>query len=214
MKRLKGTMDLERWAPGLFVVIGLAMLVVAALDYLTSGVSGTFAILGTALIIFGGLLRSIEGVFKVGPQGIEATIKARTEIAAAVIEEKKDPDEAWALRAAMEWATDFHSTPARQGTARPKDITIARLRLDGRSTREIANLLNLSESSVDNAMQRIRHSGFASGRGMIIEPGEIEDLQRRLEAKRENIEEALGKMDRVLGDDDDDEPPAGAPAPR
>jgi hypothetical protein len=66
---------MERFAPFLFLVIGLAMLVVAAMDYLSGGVASTFVILGSGLIALGGLLRLIEGVIKLGPQGVEFTLR-------------------------------------------------------------------------------------------------------------------------------------------
>jgi hypothetical protein len=67
------------FAPAIFIVVGLAMITLAALDYLSAGVASTFAVLGTALIVLGGLLRLIEGVVKVGPQGFEATLRQEAE---------------------------------------------------------------------------------------------------------------------------------------
>jgi hypothetical protein len=181
-----------------------------ALDYLTSGVSGTFAVLGTALIIFGGLLRSIEGRFKVGPQGIEATIRARAEVAAAVITEKRDPEEAQTLVAAMDWATDISSAPHYIGSRR-RFGEIERLVLEGQSSTEIAAALGMPQVQVDMAMSRLRNEWFRKGLPPIIAPDDMQELERRIEQKVEDIDRAL----RGDADEDDDKPPTGPPvAPR
>ncbi len=64
---------MERVAPGLFFVIAIAMIAIAAADYLSGGVASKFAVLGTWLIALGGLLRRLEGVIKLGPQGFEGS---------------------------------------------------------------------------------------------------------------------------------------------
>ena len=45
----------ERYAPAVFAVVGLAMIVLAAVDYLGETVATTFAIIGAGLLVIGGL---------------------------------------------------------------------------------------------------------------------------------------------------------------
>jgi hypothetical protein len=67
----------DRAAPWVFLAVGLAMIVVGALDYLPSSVAVAFVIVGAGLIVLGGCLRLLEGTLKLGPQGVEATLRAQ-----------------------------------------------------------------------------------------------------------------------------------------
>jgi hypothetical protein len=72
---------LDRHAPWAFVGIGVAMIVVAAFDYLPTSVAVAFVVLGAALVAVGGLAARIEGTIKVGLQGFEMALRARQAIA-------------------------------------------------------------------------------------------------------------------------------------
>ena len=51
----------ERFAPWAFVGIGVAMIAVAAADYLATSVATAFVVLGAALVALGGLAARAEG---------------------------------------------------------------------------------------------------------------------------------------------------------
>jgi predicted NBD/HSP70 family sugar kinase len=69
--------DIERVTPLLFAAIGVAMIVVAAFDYLGTGIAVAFTVLGVGLVALGGCLRLLEGPFRLGPHGLEASLRQR-----------------------------------------------------------------------------------------------------------------------------------------
>jgi len=92
----------ERHAPAGFVVVGLAMLVVAAFDYLPAGVAIAFAVLGATLVVLGGILPSLEAAVDLGPRGLRAQLQARkAELIAAT--EEVAPERVEPLRALADY---------------------------------------------------------------------------------------------------------------
>jgi hypothetical protein len=67
---------LDRWAPLGFVVLGVAMIAIAAAAGLAASLAVTFAVLGAALVVAGGFAGRLEGPFKLGPGGIEGQLGA------------------------------------------------------------------------------------------------------------------------------------------
>jgi hypothetical protein len=77
----------ERHAPVGFVVVGTAMLVVAAVDYLPAAVGVAFVVLGAAVVVLGGILPSLEAAVELGPRGLRAQIQQRKAELLAATEE-------------------------------------------------------------------------------------------------------------------------------
>jgi hypothetical protein len=67
----------ERHAPAGFVIVGMAMLVVAAFDYLPAAVGVALVVLGAALVVLGGILPSLEAAVELGPGGLRAQLHER-----------------------------------------------------------------------------------------------------------------------------------------
>lgn len=76
---------LDRVAPWLFMAVGIGMVVMAAVGVLSDAVAVAFAVLGTGLLLFGGLSRLLEGPFEIGPQRVKGQLAARQR-AEAVLE--------------------------------------------------------------------------------------------------------------------------------
>lgn len=77
----------ERVAAPTLLLLGLAMIVLAAIGYLASSVGVAFAVLGAALAVLGACLHLLEGNVKLGPQGFEATFRQRAQVAIEVMQE-------------------------------------------------------------------------------------------------------------------------------
>jgi hypothetical protein len=93
----------ERLAPWTFVVIGVAMMAVAAADYLATSVATAFVVLGAGLVALGGLAARAEGTLKLGVQGVEMFLRARDALVEVKQEvEERDPEEAERLAGKVE----------------------------------------------------------------------------------------------------------------
>jgi hypothetical protein len=76
-RRIDGETFIEHNAPWAFVVIGVAMIVIAAFDYLAGGPAIAFAVLGAVLVVIGGTLPVLEGALEFGRGGLKSQIKQR-----------------------------------------------------------------------------------------------------------------------------------------
>jgi hypothetical protein len=68
---------IEHNAPWGFVLIGVAMIAIAAVDYLPQALAITFAVLGVGLVVLGGVLPALEGSLELGPRGLKAQVHER-----------------------------------------------------------------------------------------------------------------------------------------
>jgi len=81
-----------------FVVLGVAMIVVAAVGYLDAGVGVAFVVLGTGLLALGGFAARLQGTIKLGMQGVEMALAAREAVVDAQrAVETSDPEVAGRL---------------------------------------------------------------------------------------------------------------------
>jgi hypothetical protein len=85
----KGTM----WS---FVVLGAAMIAAAATADLTDTLAVTFAVLGTGLVVLGGLAARLEGPFEIGTGGVKAVLRVQQAAREAqrVAEQEQRPEDA------------------------------------------------------------------------------------------------------------------------
>jgi hypothetical protein len=90
MRRMNRLDDaLESLAPLLFILIGVVMIVLAAVAGVSDTVAVAFAVLGTVLVVFGGFARVLEGPFEIGTQKFKGQLAAR---AAAVLDAAEDAE--------------------------------------------------------------------------------------------------------------------------
>ena len=68
------------------------MVGLAAVDYLAAAVAVAFAVVGAGLIVVGGCLWLLEGTLKLGPQGVEATLRAEREQAVLELVQETAPE--------------------------------------------------------------------------------------------------------------------------
>jgi hypothetical protein len=80
---------LESLAPLLFILIGVGMIILGAVAGVSDTVAVAFAVLGTVLVVFGGLARVLEGPFEIGTQKFKGQLAAR---AAAVLDAAEDAE--------------------------------------------------------------------------------------------------------------------------
>ncbi|MCW2983494.1 MAG: hypothetical protein JWR63_1064 [Conexibacter sp.] len=101
---------LEANAPVLFAVVGLAMIVAAAVGYLADAVSSAFAIVGAGLLIVGGLAGRLL-TFKLTTTGIEGTLAARQVLAEARerAEAEGVEEAAEAFSSALDWFSAYQA---------------------------------------------------------------------------------------------------------
>jgi hypothetical protein len=110
---------LERHGPWAFVLLGVAMIIVAAIGYLEPSVSIAFVAVGAGLMALGGLTARIEGTVKVGLQGFEFALQARQALVEAQHEvEASDPEEAKRIGEKVEELDDWFETYRRNVSER------------------------------------------------------------------------------------------------
>jgi hypothetical protein len=111
---------LERHGPWAFVLIGVAMIVVAAIGYLDASVSIAFVAVGAGLMALGGLAARIEGTVKVGLQGFELALRARQALLDARHEvEATDPEEAKRIDEKVDELDNWFEIYLREVSKRP-----------------------------------------------------------------------------------------------
>jgi hypothetical protein len=94
---------LDRYGPWAFVVLGVAMIAVATVDYLDASVGVAFVVLGAGLLALGGLASRLQGTIKLGLQGVEMALAARQAVVAAQrTVEQSNPEAARRLGATID----------------------------------------------------------------------------------------------------------------
>jgi hypothetical protein len=108
---------IEHNAPWGFVLLGLAMIVTAAVDYLPQALAITFVILGAGLVVLGGVLPTLEGSLELGPRGLKEQIQERK---AELLEAATDvaPERVEALRSLADFLDP--TTPLYWGVRSPE----------------------------------------------------------------------------------------------
>jgi hypothetical protein len=131
---------LERHGPWLFVVLGVAMIIVAAIGYLEPSVSIAFVAVGAGLMALGGLAARIEGTVKVGLQGFEVALRARQALLDRQQEvEATDPEEAKRIGEQVDELDNWFETYRRELSKRQYWLTPLEQAVLLQSTYDIAH---------------------------------------------------------------------------
>lgn len=113
---------LERHGPVGFVMVGLAMIVVAAAAGLNDAVAITFAILGVALVALGGLAARLEGPFEIGADGLKGVLRVRHDLLEAKHEAEHQgrPEDAKRLGEVVDELDDWFAMYLREDLSGPE----------------------------------------------------------------------------------------------